>query len=136
MKSGILAAETIFQALVKGDFSASQLENYETSLYKSYIGKELRKVRNFHQAFQKGLWLGLMKTGFQYILGGRILKARLSAEPDFVHQKNVTDLYATSSPTDEQKGLIKFDGTRTFDKESDVYYSGTITRSNSRPISR
>jgi len=126
MKSGILAAETIFQALVKGDFSASQLENYEISLYSSYIGKELYKVRNFHQAFQKGLWLGLMKAGFQYILGGRILKARLSAEPDFVHQKKVTDLYGTGSPTDEQKGLIKFDGIRTFDKESDVYYSGTI----------
>jgi len=126
MKSGILAAETIFQALVKGDFSASQLENYETSLYKSYIGKELYKVRNFHQAFQKGLWLGLMKAGFQYILGGRILKARLSAALDFVHQKNVIDLYGTDLPTDVQKGLIKFDGTRTFDKESDVYYSGTI----------
>jgi electron-transferring-flavoprotein dehydrogenase len=30
------------------------------------------------------------------------------------------------SPTDEQRGVIKFDGKKTFDKESDVYYSGTI----------
>lgn len=126
MKSGMLAAETILEALLKGDFSAAHLANYETSLYKSYIGKELYKVRNFHQAFQKGLWLGLMKAGFQYILGGRILKARLSAEPDFAHQRKVIDLYGTDSPTDEQRGLIKFDGARTFDKESDVYYSGTI----------
>jgi len=126
MKSGILAAETIFNALLKDDFSLSELEQYEKSLYDSYIGKELYKVRNFHQAFQKGLWMGLIKAGFQYVLGGRILKGRLSADADFAHQKKVIDYYGTDSPTDEQKGKIKFDGTATYDKESDVYYSGTI----------
>jgi len=126
MKSGMLAAETILDALLKNDFSSAQLERYQTSLYKSYIGKELYKIRNFHQAFQRGLWIGLIKTGFQYILGGRILKGRLPTEPDFVHQKKIIDFYGTTSPTDEQKGIIKFDGKKTFDKESDVYYSGTI----------
>jgi len=126
MKSGMLAAETILEALLKGDFSAAQLENYQTSLHKSYIGRELYKVRNFHQAFQKGLWVGLTRAGFQHIFGGRILKGRLSSGPDFLHQKKVIDLYGTDSPTDEQKGIIRFDGKRTFDKASDVYYSGTI----------
>jgi electron-transferring-flavoprotein dehydrogenase len=126
MKSGIIAAETIFDALLKDDFSVAQLEQYEKSLYSSYIGKELYKVRNFHQAFQKGLWTGLIKAGFQYIFGGRILKGRLSAKADFLHQKKVIDIYGTDLPTDEQKGKIKFDGKMTFDKESDVYYSGTI----------
>lgn len=126
MKSGMIAAETILDALLKDDFSVSQLEQYEKSLYSSYIGKELYKVRNFHQAFKKGLWAGLIKAGFQYILGGRILKGRLSAKADFLHQKKVVDIYGTDSPTDEQKGKIKFDGKTTFDKESDVYYSGTI----------
>jgi len=126
MKSGMLAAETILEALLKDDFSAAELEHYQTSLYKSYAAKELHKARNFHQAFQKGLWAGLIKAGFQYILGGRILKGRLNAAPDFVHQKKIIDLYGTDSLTDEQKGIIKFDGTRTFDKESGVYYSGTI----------
>lgn len=126
MKSGMLAAETIFNSLVKDDFSLSELEQYEKSLYDSYIGKELYKVRNFHQAFQKGLWMGLIKAGFQYVLGGRILKGRLSADADFAHKKKVIDYYGTDSPTDEQKGTIKFDGKATYDKESDVYYSGTI----------
>jgi len=126
MKSGMLAAETVFNALLKDNFSLSELEQYETSLYDSYIGKELYKVRNFHQAFQKGLWMGLIKAGFQYVLGGRILKGRLSADADFAHQKKVIDYYGTDSPTDEQKGTIKFDGKATYDKESDVYYSGTI----------
>jgi electron-transferring-flavoprotein dehydrogenase len=126
MKSGMLAAETILEALLQGDFSEARLAHYETALYKSYIGKELYRVRNFHQAFQRGLWAGLLKAGFQYLLGGRIFKARLSAAPDYTHQKKVIDLYGTDSPSEAQRGLIKFDGTRTFDKESDVYYSGTI----------
>jgi electron-transferring-flavoprotein dehydrogenase len=126
VKSGMLAAETILEALLKRDFSATQLKNYQTSLHESYVGKELYRVRNFHQAFQRGLWVGLVKAGFQYILGGRILKERLSAKPDFIHQKKVIDFYSTDSPTDEQRGLIKFDGERTFDKATDVYYSGTI----------
>jgi len=60
------------------------------------------------------------------VLGGRILKGKLSAKADFVHQKKVIDFYGAATPTDEQKGIIKFDGKQTFDKESDVYYSGTI----------
>jgi len=133
MKSGMLAAETVFDALLKGDFSEPQLQGYEASLYKSYLGKELYRVRNFHQAFQKGLWLGLIKAGFQYILGGRILKGRLGAKPDYVHARKALDLYGTDSPSDEQKGLIKFDGTKTFDKESDVYYSGTTHEEQQPP---
>jgi electron-transferring-flavoprotein dehydrogenase len=125
MKSGMLAAETIFQSLLKDDFSQASLETYQKALYDSYISKELYKVRNFHQAFQKGLWIAMIKAGFQYILGGRILKGRLPTKPDFVHLKKVVDVYGTDSPTDEQKGVIKFDGKQTFDKETDVYYSGT-----------
>jgi electron-transferring-flavoprotein dehydrogenase len=125
MKSGMLAAETIFQALLKNDFSEAQLENYQTSLFSSNTGKELYKARNFHQAFQKGLWSGFIKVGLQYLLGGRILKARLPSMPDFTHMKKVSDFYGTDSPTDQQKGTMKFDGERTFDKETDVYYSGT-----------
>jgi electron-transferring-flavoprotein dehydrogenase len=125
MKSGMLAAEAVFQALQKNDFSKAGLGNYQEALYESYVGKELYKVRNFHQAFQKGLWIALIKAGFQYILGGRIIKNRLTTEPDFAHLKKVVDVYGTDSPTDEQKGVVKFDGEKTFDKETDVYYSGT-----------
>ena len=125
MKSGMLAAETILEALLKNDFSKARLEKYQISLYEGYIGKELYKVRNFHQAFQKGLWIGMIKGGLQYFLGGRILKGRLTTRPDFTHQKKVIDCYGANSLTEEQQGVIKFDGKLTFDKETDVYYSGT-----------
>jgi electron-transferring-flavoprotein dehydrogenase len=90
-------------------------------------------VRNFYQAFQKGFWLGMVKVGFQFVLGGRILKNRLSAGPDYAHMKKVADYYGTKNPTDEQKGEIKFDGERTFDKVTDVYYSGAIHEEKQPP---
>ncbi len=124
MRSGMMAAEAIFQALLDQDTSDAKLSTYEQALYSSDIGKELHKVRNFHQAFQKGLWKALIKAGFQYLLGGRILKDRLPAEPDFTHLKGMKDVYGTNEPTPEQTGAIKFDGKKTFDKETDVYYSG------------
>ena len=133
MKSGMMAAETIFQALIKQDFSDAQLSAYEQALYAGDIGKELHKVRNFHQAFQKGLWSGIIRGGMQYLLGGRILKDRLPTEPDFTHMASVKERYGTESPSDEQKGVIKFDGKTTFDKETDVYYSGATHEEQQQP---
>ena len=125
MKSGMLAAETILEALLKEDYSDTRLSSYQDALLKGPIGKELYRVRNFHQAFHKGLWWGLFKAGFQYLLGGRIFKGRISTVSDFSHMKTVADFYGTDAPSEEEKGTIKFDGERTFDKETDVYYSGT-----------
>jgi electron-transferring-flavoprotein dehydrogenase len=133
MKSGMLAAETVFDALVKNDLSQAQLDRYRDALTESYVGEELRKVRNFHQAFQKGLWMGLIKAGFQYLFGGRILKDRLPASPDFTHLKPVGDVYGKDSPSEEERGDIKFDGQYTFDKETDVYYSGTTHEEKQPP---
>ena len=133
MKSGMLAAEAIYQALIKKDFSGGQLASYENALYSGEIGKEMHKIRNFHQAFEKGLWWALVKAGLQYVLGGRILKDRLTTKPDFTHMKKVKDAYGSSSPSPEQTGDIKFDGTMTFDKETDVYYSGATHEEQQPP---
>jgi len=133
MKSGMLAAETIFRSLVKGDFSEEQLSSYREALSESYVGNELYRSRNFHQAFQKGLWAALVIAGFQYVLGGRIFKARLATKADFTHLKRVADVYGKESPTDEEKGNIKYDGTHTFDKETDVYYSGATHEEKQPP---
>src|SRR5258708_20299110 len=71
IKSGMLAAETIFAALLAGDFSADQLKQYEERVNTSWIIPELRKVRNFHAAFQRGRWLGIANAGLQFLTGGR-----------------------------------------------------------------
>jgi len=55
MKSGMLAAETIFEALKKEDYSAKTLQAYKEKIDHSYIKTELWKVRNFHQSFRQRL---------------------------------------------------------------------------------
>ncbi|HYP01922.1 MAG TPA: NAD(P)/FAD-dependent oxidoreductase, partial [Pyrinomonadaceae bacterium] len=71
IKSGMLAAETIFEALLAGEFTARQLQRYETLVQESWIMPELRKVRNFHAGFRKGRWMGIANAGLQFLTGGR-----------------------------------------------------------------
>src|SRR5438132_2428164 len=66
IKSGMLAAETIFDALKSGDTSAKTLSVFPQNVERSYIRKELRLVRNFHQSFKYGLYGGLFHTGLQF----------------------------------------------------------------------
>src|SRR5437588_3865158 len=83
IKSGMLAAQTIFEALLVEDFSKEQLKRYRRLIRESWITQELRRVRNFHSAFKHGRWLGLANAGLQFITGGRSwgLFDRASLEP-------------------------------------------------------
>src|SRR5881394_3899067 len=49
IKSGMLAAETVFEAMKSNDFSAASLAKYQQRVEASWIKAELWKVRNFHQ---------------------------------------------------------------------------------------
>ncbi len=53
IKSGMLAAEAIFDALVEGSYSAEQLKGYERRLAKSFVMKDLAAARNYRQVFSK-----------------------------------------------------------------------------------
>ena len=55
IKSGMLAAETAFEALLKSDASAATLGKYQRRVETSWIYDELWPVRNFHQGFEKGM---------------------------------------------------------------------------------
>ena len=52
IKSGMLAAETAFEALQKDDFSSATLSQFQARVENSWIRQELWKVRNFHQGFE------------------------------------------------------------------------------------
>src|SRR5438105_8707776 len=71
IKSGMLAAEVIYEALLAGDYSAKLLQRYEQVVDESWIIPELRKVRTFPAGFRHGRWLGLINTGLQFVTGGR-----------------------------------------------------------------
>jgi electron-transferring-flavoprotein dehydrogenase len=68
-KSGMLAAEAAFEALQAGDWSAKQLRSYGDAVEASYIREEMWESRNFHQSFDKGLYLGMVRTGLGMFFG-------------------------------------------------------------------
>jgi electron-transferring-flavoprotein dehydrogenase len=121
MKSGMLAAETAFDALRSGDASATVLSEFPRKLEESWIARELREVRNFHQGFQHGLWSGLAHAAIQFVTGGRGLvdPVRMRAGHEEYHKPDAAALASPPPPR------FKGDGVLTFDRLSDVYHSGT-----------
>jgi electron-transferring-flavoprotein dehydrogenase len=117
MKSGMLAAETIFDALKAGDASAKTLSAFPKKVEASYIKKELWAVRNFHQSFKYGLYGGLFHTGLQFITGGRGLIDPMHVEAGYKHYHHIDGHPAPPR--------FKGDGKLTFDRLTDVYHSGT-----------
>ena len=69
MKSGMLAAETAWEAIDKEDSSAAVMKGYADRLEASYIHAEMYKARNFHQNFDKGLYLGMVRNGLATVFG-------------------------------------------------------------------
>jgi electron-transferring-flavoprotein dehydrogenase len=124
MKSGMLAAETIFEALLKDDNSAAQLGKYEEAVKSSYIKDEMWKGRNFHQGFHGGRLMGMIHGGLQFITGGRGLIDPMTTDADYKATATVAEFYGGKDP--EEANKITFDGTLTFDKLTDVYHSGTV----------
>jgi electron-transferring-flavoprotein dehydrogenase len=123
MKSGMLAAETIFDALKAGDSSAKTLSAFPKKVEQSYIKKELWEVRNFHQSFQHGLIPGLFQTGLQFISGGRGLIDPMRSHPGYQAYKKLDRPTATAPQSEPER--FKGDGKLTFDRLTDVYHSGT-----------
>ncbi|SYZ72744.1 Electron transfer flavoprotein-ubiquinone oxidoreductase [Candidatus Zixiibacteriota bacterium] len=124
IKSGMLAAETAFEALKKSDFSRASLSEMERRFENSWARKELYAVRNFHSGFEHGLLPGMMNTGLQMISGGRGLFDNKETKPDHQHMMKRAD-YIARYGEDQTKRVLKFDNKYTFDKLTDVYHSGT-----------
>lgn len=129
MKSGMLAAETIADALEKNDYTEAQLKSYRERIEQSWIREELWKVRNFHQPYEHGLWAGMFHTGLQFLTGGRGLFDPWKAKAGHELMKKVTDYYDSKVP-DPFEIKVKEDKQTTFTKLTDVYYSGTIHEEN------
>jgi len=117
MKSGMLAAETIFEALKTGDTSAKSLKVYKTKINQSYIKKELWKVRNFHQGFHAGLLDGFFHSAMQQVTGGMGLIDPMRTHPGY---EAYGQIHGRKAPE-----RFKGDGKLTFDRLTDVYHSGT-----------
>jgi electron-transferring-flavoprotein dehydrogenase len=125
IKSGMLAAETAYHAMAKDDFSSLMLGSYASAVEKSWIRKELWKVRNFHQGFEHGFLAGMLHTALQQITGGRGLRARYPAQAGHRRMKKLSELPPDGGKRAHLIGWAKGDGKLSFDKLTDLYHSGT-----------
>ncbi len=116
MKSGMVAAEAAFEALVAGA-ERPVLEAYPERLRRSWLWEELHRVRNIRPAFRFGLLPGLAYSALDtYLLRGR-------APWTFGHHEDHRSLgKAAEWPKIDYP---KPDGKITFDRLSSVYLSNT-----------
>lgn len=124
IKSGIMAAETIYDCLKNDDFSADALRGYQERFDRSWARKELFKTRNFHAGFKGGLISGLIHGMLQMITGGKGLFERRVNKRDHEYMRKL-DEYGRHAGRLPEKATIKLDNKYTFDKLTDVYKSGT-----------
>lgn len=121
MKSGMLAAETIFEALERDSFTDADFAAYERKVEGSWLKEDLWKVRNFHQGFDKGLVGGFVQGALGFVTGGRGwgFADRLETEAGHERMKRLDQNDLPRPPG------IEHDGELTFDRLADVYNSGT-----------
>ena len=121
IKSGAVAAEVAWEALGKGDTTAASLGAFEERMMSSWAGEEMRRVRNFHQAFHRGVASGMIKAAFQYITCGRGFVDPMRVESDADSLKPLPTRRGGAS----EPRRLAYDGTLTFDREDNLYFSGT-----------
>ncbi|MBV8374526.1 MAG: electron transfer flavoprotein-ubiquinone oxidoreductase [Candidatus Eremiobacteraeota bacterium] len=121
IKSGIMAAETAWDALSAGSCDSRTLSAFERRFKDSWAYAELRLSRNFHQGFKDGLWPGMLNAGLATMTGGRGfgIVERLKGEPGYQVMRK-----AGYRPAETPRATI--DNVLTFDKLTDVYNSGTM----------
>jgi electron-transferring-flavoprotein dehydrogenase len=120
MKSGMLAAEAAWNALKDGDSGSVFLYDYEDSLRKSSIWKELKEVRNMRPSFHTplGIYGGILYSGLEaFVLKGRVPWTLKHKVPDHLATKPADQCPKIEYP--------KPDGKITFDILTSVSRTGT-----------
>jgi electron-transferring-flavoprotein dehydrogenase len=116
MKSGMVAAESLYDCLITHEGYSHECTHYEEALKKSWLWSELKKVRNIRPGFHKGLWFGLLNAAFETLTGGRT-PWTLKNHADHTRLKKA----ALCTPIDYPKP----DGVLTFDRLTSVSFSNT-----------
>ncbi len=127
MKSGMLAAETIMDALAAGDTRRHTLDDYRRRIEASWAGAELREGRNFAQALAKKGPVKWLHLAAQYISKGKGLVDRLPAVDDASTLTPLKDHAAAAGPADAPSKPAAEDPAMV-DKLTGVYLSGTLHR--------
>jgi electron-transferring-flavoprotein dehydrogenase len=126
MRTGMLAAASAFEAIRANDTSAARLRSYEDRINGGPVRTELYPVRNVHQSFSYGLLPGLMYSGLSLVTGGWWVKDPIPVHAGFEHMETLAHYYGGNAPdVDVPVRPAKIDRQLTFDKLTNVHYSGT-----------
>ena len=119
MKSGMLAAETVVDALVAGDSAPADLASFAENMRQSWLYDELYTTRNFSGFMHKfGTLIGAGMVWIdQNIFGGRMPFTLRDQTPDHASMKPAADAKKISYP--------KPDNSISFDRLSSVFLSNT-----------
>ncbi len=119
MKSGMLAAESIFEALASGDEGGKELTSYTEKYQNSWLYDELYNTRNFGPAMHKfGTFLGgAYNTIDQNFFGGKLPFNLKDETLDHEQLKLAKDAPVINYPKPDNK--------LSFDKLSSVFLSNT-----------
>jgi electron-transferring-flavoprotein dehydrogenase len=119
MKSGMLAAESIFDALLAGDEGGKDLTSFTDKYQNSWLYDELYKTRNFGPAMHKfGTFLGgAYNTVDQNFFGGKLPFNFKDDSLDHEQLKLAADVPVINYPKPDNK--------LSFDKLSSVFLSNT-----------
>src|SRR5690606_12918692 len=124
--TGMLAAETAFDAIRANDTSAARLKKYEEAIAAGEVKRELWGVRNVHQAFGGGLIPGVMSAGIGMFTNGWWFKDPMPAHAGYERMAQISQYYGENRPdVDAPVQPVKIDRQLTFDKLTNVHYSGT-----------
>ncbi len=119
MKSGMLAAETVFSALQQGDEGGCDLTGFADAIQNSWLYDELYRARNFGPALHKfgTFWGGAFNTIDQNIFKGRLPFTLTDDTKDYAS--------LTEASASEQIHYPKPDNVLSFDRLTSVYLSNT-----------
>jgi electron-transferring-flavoprotein dehydrogenase len=124
MRTGMLAAESAFEAIAGGDTSAAGLSRYQRKIDASAVRAELYPVRNVHQAFGHGLLSGLTFSGVAVATGGW-WPTDLAGEPGHERMRRLPSGQGSEVADQPASNATAVDRKLTFDKLTNVHYSGT-----------
>ncbi len=117
MKTGMLAAESVFEAIASGANPADGLPAYSDAVRKSWVWDELYKVRNIRPSFRWGFWKALIYSGIDtYLFMGRA-PWTFKQHADHTQLKKASECKKIEYP--------KPDNEVSFDRNSSVFLSGT-----------
>lgn len=116
MKSGMVAAEALFDHLARADTNP-EIADYRTRLEKSWLWSELHDVRNIRPSFRGGLIMGMIYSAIDTLLLRGKAPWTFKNHADYAQLKPAKDMPKIAYP--------KPDGVISFDRLSSVFLSNT-----------